>query len=74
MGQLCDTEAVRMVRGLIEMFIKIVTSIAFETVKDYEAEQKFKRENDLTDWKKIETTECTVYQKTDRYFMTEEVQ
>lgn len=56
------------------MFIKIVTSIAFETVKDYEAEQKFKAENDLTDWKKIETTECTVYQKTDRYFMTEEVQ
>ena len=46
------------------MWIKEVTTVGFDPVKEYKAIQRFERENDMRDWVKSESTVMTAYTRT----------
>ena len=49
------------------MLIKVVTDISFKMPDEYEAEQRFVRDNDMTEWVKHESTQYVMYRNVKNY-------
>lgn len=53
------------------MLIQVVTTVGFHLPDEYEAEQNFRLNNDMAQWKKHEDTQYTYYVKTERSTVTQ---
>ena len=53
------------------MLIQVVTTMGFHLPDDYELEQNFCLNNDMTQWQKYEDTQYNYYIKTERSTVTQ---
>lgn len=56
--------------GRTAMLIQTVTTVGFHLPDEYEAEQSFRLNNDMHQWKRYEDTQYTYYVKAERSTVT----